>query len=86
MISKELGFLIESIRTEYPDCEGKKCVDEKENPLEHTLKEFEYKSSQFKQHGHSPEDCDLIICWIHDWEECPIEVLELRSKIKHLSG
>jgi len=86
MISKELGFLIESIRTEYPDCEGKRCVDEKENRLEHTLIEFEYKSSQFKQHGHSPEDCDLIICWIHDWEECPIEVLELRSIIKHLSG
>ncbi len=86
MISKELGFLIESIRTEYPDCEGKRCVDEKENRWEHVLIEFEYESGQFKQHGHSPEDCDLIICWIHDWEECPVEVLELRSIIKQLSG
>lgn len=86
MISKELGFLIESIRTEYPDCEGKRCVDEKKNRWEHVLIEFEYKSSQFEQHGHSPEDCDLIVCWIHDWKECPIEVLELRSTIKYLSG
>ncbi len=85
MISKELGFLVESIRTEYPDCEGKRCIDEKENRWEHVLIEFEYKSSQFEQHGHSPEDCDLIVCWIHGWEECPIEVLELRSIIKYLS-
>jgi len=86
MISKELGFLIESIRTEYPDCEGKRCVDQKENRWEHVLIEFEYKSSHFEEHGHLPENCDLIVCWIHDWEECPIEVLELRSTIKHLKG
>ncbi len=84
MISRELGFLIESIRTEYPDCEGKRCVDKKENRWEHVLIEFEYKSSHFEQHGHSTKDCDLIVCWIHDWEECPVEVLELRSTIKFL--
>lgn len=86
MISKELGFLIESIRTEYPDCEGKRCVDEKNNRWEHVLIEFEYRSSHFQEHGHPPEDCDIIVCWIHNWEECPIEVLELRSTIKYLSG
>ena len=85
MISKELGFLIESIRTEYPDCEGKRCANQKENRLEHVLIEFEYKSSHFEEHGHFPENCDLIVCWIHDWEECPVEVLELRSIIKHLN-
>ncbi len=31
MISHELGFLIESIRTEYPDCEGKRCFDKEKN-------------------------------------------------------
>ncbi len=86
MISRELGFLIESIRTEYPDCEGKRCVDKKENRWEHVLIEFEYKSSNFQEHGHPPEDCDLIVCWIHDWQECPIEVLELRSTIEYLGG
>jgi hypothetical protein len=84
MISRELGFLIESIRTEYPDCEGKRCTDKSENRWEHVLIEFEYKSNQFREHGHSPEGCDLIVCWIHDWEDCPIEVLELRSAIKYL--
>jgi len=84
MISRELGFLIESIRTEFPDCEGKRCVDKKENRWEHILIEFEFKSSHFKDHCHSSADCDLIVCWIHDWEDCPVEVLELRSSIKYL--
>ncbi len=84
MISHELGFLIESVRTEYPDCEGKRCFDKEKNQWEHVKIEFEYKSSQFKDHGHDEAGCDIIVCWIHDWEDCPIEVLELRSAIKYL--
>lgn len=84
MISKELGFLIESVRTEYTDCEGKRCVDQQEQRWEHVRIEFEYKSSDFRDHGHSAERCDLIVCWFHNWRDCPIEVLELSSQIKSL--
>jgi len=84
MISRELGFLIESIRTDYPDCEGKRCVDPKKQRWEQVSIEFEYQSSHFREHGHSPEGCDLIVCWIHDWQDCPSEVLELSSQIKYL--
>lgn len=84
MISRELGFLIESIRTDYPDCEGKRCVDQNKQRWEQVLIEFEYQSSNFREHGHHSEGCDLIVCWIHDWENCPIEVLELSSQIKYL--
>jgi hypothetical protein len=43
--------------------------------------EFEYKSSNFSQHHHDPNQCDMIICWEHDWSECPknIEVIELKK-------
>ena len=34
--------------------------------------------------GHSPEGVDLIVCWEHDWPDCPIEVVELRSAIDSL--
>ena len=84
MISHELGFLIESVRTEFPDCEGKRCFDKQNSRWEHVRIEFEYKSSHFKEHGHNEEDCDIIVCWIHDWQECPVEVLELRNVIKYL--
>jgi hypothetical protein len=84
MISHELGFLVESIRTEYPDCEGKRCCDTRNNIWERIKIEFEYKSSNFSKHLHDDTECDLIVCWIHDWVECPIEVLELREAIKRL--
>jgi len=46
--------------------------------------EFEYKSSNFKRHGHDPSMCDIIVCWEHDWPDCPLEVIELKSVIKRL--
>lgn len=85
MVSRELGFLIESIRTEYPDCEGKRCTEPDGTAWEHVRIEFEHRSSNFKEHGHNADNCELIVCWIHDWNGCPIEVLELRSEIKKLT-
>jgi hypothetical protein len=79
MVSRELGFLIESIRTDFPDCEGKRALDKTGTQWQHVRIEFEYRSSNFLEHGHDTDGCDLIVCWIHDWEECPLEVLELKS-------
>lgn len=85
MISRELGFLIESIRTDFPDCEGKRCLNPEGTKWQHVRIEFEYKSSNFFEHGHDANECDLIICWIHDWADTPIEVLELKSALNLLS-
>ena len=84
MVSQELGFLVESVRVQYPDCEGKRCCDPKNNLWEHIYIEFEFKSSNFREHGHCVDDCDVIVCWLHDWPDCPIEVLELREAIRIL--
>jgi len=84
IIFSELGFVIESIRTEYPDCEAKRRIHKTKDRWERVKIEFEFKSSNFKKHGHDPEQCDLIVCWIDDWKKCPIEVLELESVIKKL--
>jgi hypothetical protein len=81
MVSRELGFLLESVRTEFPDCEGKRALDRAETRWQHVRIEFEYRSRNFYEHGHDPEQCDLIVCWIHDWEDCPIEVLELKTAV-----
>jgi Homing endonuclease associated repeat len=48
--------------------------------------EFEFESRNFLSHGHDPSGCDLVVCWEHNWSECLIEVLELRSVIKRLSA
>jgi len=81
LVSRELGFYIESIRTEFPDCEGKRCLNRDCTKLERVRIEFEYKSTKFLEHGHGPDGCDLVVCWQHDWDDCPLEVLELKSTI-----
>ena len=86
MVSYELGFIVEAIQSSFPDCEAKRCVDTKRNRWQRVKIEFEYQSSNFQQHGHDPTQCDLIVCWEHDWSECPLEVLELRSVINELDG
>jgi len=86
MVSYELGFIVEAIQPSFPDCEAKRCIDSKRNRWQRLRIEFEYLSSSFRQHGHDPKQCDLIVCWEHDWQGCPIEVLELRSIINELEG
>jgi hypothetical protein len=84
MVSRELGFLIESVRTDFPDCEGKRSMNQSGTKWEHVRIEFEYRSKNFRDHGHDPDECDLIVCWTHDWEDSPLEVLELRTTLARL--
>jgi len=70
VLLKEERFDRVEFRTEYPDAElvrGDKSI----------RIEFETRSGNFKQHSHDVKECDLIVCWIHDWTECPVNVLEL---------
>jgi len=46
--------------------------------------EFEFESRNFRTHGHNPAECDVVVCWKHNWPECPLEVLELRSVLDEL--
>jgi hypothetical protein len=72
MVSRELGFYVESVQQGFPDCEAKYLHDAKKNLWARARIEFEFKASSFKEHGHDPNGCDLIICWINDWPECPL--------------
>ncbi len=84
MVSRELGFSIEAIQTGFPDCEGKRMHDPKKNLWASARIEFEFKSSNFRLHGHNPDECDFIVCWEHDWDDCPVEVIELKNEIRKL--
>ena len=86
MVSSELGLIVEAVQAAYPDCEAKRCVDSKRDRWQRVRIEFEYYSSNFKDHGHDPAGCDMIVCWEHDWSDCPLEVIELRSVIDQLEG
>jgi hypothetical protein len=83
-LAVDLGFRATLIRTEYPDCEA---LREMAPGRWQKMKiEFEYESRNFVKHGHRIEDCDLIVCWIDNWLESPIEVIELRSALSKLQS
>ena len=70
---------IESIQAGFPDCIARRKVGR--NRWEEVRIEFEFKSRNFVIHKHDPDGADMIICWEHDWKDCPdhIEVIELST-------
>jgi hypothetical protein len=84
MLAPQLGFVIESVQSSFPDCEAK--IEVEPGRRQHFRIEFEYESLQFKKHGHDPSQCDLIVCWRHNWKNCPpnLQVLELSKIVKNL--
>jgi hypothetical protein len=83
MVSKELGFIVESVATAFPDCVAKRKVAK--DRYKSVRIEFEFQSRNFAIHGHDPTGCDVIVCWEHNWPECPLEVIELRTRIRELA-
>ena len=84
MVAVELGYVVESVATGFPDCEAKRRIKGPAESWERIRIEFEYQSRNFLDHGHDASECDVIVCWEHNWPECPIEVLELSSAIHYL--
>ena len=77
-VSERLGFVVTLIQTGFPDCLAMRLVDvDRWQPVRI---ELEYESRNFLRHLHDPSQCDIIVCWRHNWMECPLEVIEL-SKI-----
>lgn len=71
--AESAGWKITEIRTAYPD-----AVLERNG--EKWRVEFEYKASSFITHKHDTRECDLIICWENDYDDCPLPIIELKNK------
>ena len=86
-VSEDLGIRIEEIKEGFPDAIGRirQKVGGREGWVRKRI-EFEYESSQFRKHKHKPSECDLVICWEHDWTDCPVEVISLKDVIGSLAG
>ena len=84
MVAKELGYMVEAVQQGFPDCRAKHRIGR--GRWETVRIEFEFESRHFV--GHPLKGCDVIVCWKHNWPDCPknIEVLELSEKIKTLNA
>lgn len=64
------GWEIVSIQIRYPDAILRK------NGIEY-LAEFEYESSSFIEHKHDIRNADVIVCWVNNFQDCPLPVIAL---------
>lgn len=85
MLAHQLGFTVLRIQKEFPDCEA--LWEIQPGRWQWVRIEFEFESRNFAKHGHDPKGCDLIVCWTHNWEQCPkeLEVVELKKKIARIA-
>ena len=80
-VAREQGFAITRVQAAFPDCEAMREIEpDKWQPQK---LEVEYESRNFLLHLHPVDGCDGIICWKHNWPECPLEVLELSTMTWH---
>lgn len=86
MMAQKLGMILVHAQTEFPDCVVMREVQP--GKWQAWRVEVELRSRNFFQHGHDPKGCDMIVCWEHDWAECPeeIEVVELKTQIARIAG
>lgn len=84
-IMEDLNMYIEEIKPGFPDCIARRFTGK---GWKRIRIEFEFMSKNFKSHGHDPNECDMIVCWEHDWKNCPdnLEVIELKDIIKGLEN
>ena len=74
-VAMRMGFVVTRLQPGFPDCEALRRVDRDRWQLKRI--EFEYESRNFIMHEHDIQGCDIIVCWKHNWPECPLEVVEL---------
>ncbi|MBN8597480.1 MAG: hypothetical protein J0L78_07375 [Planctomycetes bacterium] len=81
-LATTLGYSVEAIQIGFPDCEAKRKG--KDGRLRRVRVEFEFESRNFELHKHDASGCDVIVCWHHNWKECPLHVVELKSELEKL--
>ncbi|HEY1937948.1 MAG TPA: hypothetical protein VGJ33_08445 [Candidatus Angelobacter sp.] len=85
LVARQLGFSVLRFQTAFPDCEALREVVR--GQLQRMKLEFEFESRNFLRHGHRIDGCDGIVCWKHNWKECPkhLEVIELSTVLKKIA-
>jgi len=84
ILAHRLGFTVLHTQSGFPDCEALREIKAGRSQRVHI--EFEYESRNFHRHRHRAAGCDMIVCWRHNWPQCPagLEVLELSQVVRKM--
>ena len=78
-MARRLGFIVHRLQARFPDCIAMREMAP--GQWQRVRIEFELESRNFLKHRHRADRCDLIVCWRHNWKECPLEVIELEKAL-----
>ena len=86
MMARRLGFYVVGLQTAFPDCLAMRELVP--GSLQPVRIEFEYESRNFQVHRHRADGCEIIVCWEHNWKECPknLEVIALKDEIERFGS
>jgi hypothetical protein len=82
MMARRLGFVVHRLQAGFPDCIAMREVAP--GVWQRVRIEFEFESRNFRKHKHRRDKCDVIVCWKHNWKDCPLDVVELSELAKKL--
>jgi hypothetical protein len=77
MMARKLRFVVHRLQAGFPDCIAMREVA----PGIWQRVRIEFESRNFKKHKHRRDKCDVIVCWKHNWKDCPLDVVELGKEI-----
>lgn len=80
-MAERLGFIVVGLQSSFPDCLAMREITP--GNWQPVTIEFEFDSRKFRDHRHKPDGCDIIVCWEHNWKDCPknIEVIALKDEM-----
>jgi hypothetical protein len=79
-LALKLGFVVTRIQPEFPDCEA--MLEVQPGIWQRVRVEFEKEGRNFVRHLHNVAEADVIVCWEHNWPECPLKVVELKKILR----
>jgi hypothetical protein len=72
----EFHMYVEEVPEEFPDCIVRQRT---ERGWKRLAVMCAFYSSALRTRGSALSSCDLIVCWEHDWPDCPLDVVKLRT-------
>ncbi len=86
LVSEELSYIIESFGDDKRCFGGKRNLSLENEKWEAVSIGFALNSSDLKSSGRISKNCQLLVCWKHEWKDCPVEVLELSTVLPDLEN
>jgi hypothetical protein len=72
----EFHMYIEDVPDDFPDCIVRRRI---ERGWKRVAVIYALSSGSLRGQGPALSRGDLVVCWEHDWPECPLEVITLRK-------